>query len=632
MNKKLRIAIVAVIMLISAIAATTIVYGASTSETVNGITVTGSEGAWEFSYYPDEEGDNVQELCIKDDGVIVSGKLGEEAWLLEIVLQEDVSNFTIKNLDYKDGYIEIVAEDRDINSKKVLMNVEGNNYIDGIHLYQTQDEGGIDLTASISTLEIKGSSNAYLEISGFIDVPHAVLIENIKIDLDSIYINEWDNVEDNDGIYIKDSNASVGYLNSTKDIEFTGNSKVDITIEAIEGSDYWYDDWTWMIYAAGNVKFGITGDGYVSIVNQNTGKNSSTVYACGDIILDNNKESLGSLKFKNVVKYDDWREEYNTFGKEGKPARSIKVVVGEQLDIERYYGDTRYDTSKETAEALKELLGVDEFENIVVASGDNYPDALAGSYLAQQKNAPLLLVGTDLDTEEDMLWYIAENLSDGGMAYILGGEGVVTKRFENELDDWGINVKRLGGDTRYDTNIAILKEAGVTDEDLLICTADGYADSLSVSSIYKPVLIVAKEGLNDKQINYLNSLKTKNIYLIGGEGVVSNEIAKVMKKFGKVERVSGDDRYETSVAVAREFFGDTSAENSTLVLVYGMNFPDGLSGGPLAASQNAPLILAENYDKVNKVVRKYAGNNVKHIDILGGHTLISDAFAKSLIR
>ena len=295
----------------------------------------------------------------------------------------------------------------------------------------------------------------------------------------------------------------------------------------------------------------------------------------------------------------------------------------------RIAGDNRYATSTAAADALKKSLGVDKFENIIVASGADYPDALAGSYLAKVKNAPVMLVGKDAETESDVKQYISKNLKKGGTVYLLGGTGVVTSRFEKSLGD--LKVERLGGQTRYETNIAILKEAGVDKEDLLVCTGEGFADSLSASAVGKPILLVAGSGVNDTQKKYLGSLKINDIYLIGGTGVVSDKIGTQLKKYDqddKCERVAGKNRYLTSVAVAEEFFPKGS---DSTVLAYAMNFPDGLAGGPLALSIKAPLILTDNSGYSEAVA--YAKNaGIKKAVVLGGPTLISDGVVNRIIN
>ena len=301
-------------------------------------------------------------------------------------------------------------------------------------------------------------------------------------------------------------------------------------------------------------------------------------------------------------------------------------------DMVRIYGSNRYLTASAVADTLKMSLGVDsKFENIIVASGADYPDALAGSYLAKVKNAPVMLVGKDTKSEADVKQYISKNLKAGGTVYLLGGTGAVTSRFEKSLGN--LKVERLGGQTRYDTNIAILKAAGVNDEDLLVCTGEGFADSLSASAVGKPILLVAKAGLNSTQKSYLSSIDVNDVYIIGGTGVVSINTAKQMNdydQYGTCERVCGSNRYQTSVAVAKQFF---PLDADTAVLAYAHNFPDGLSGGPLALSADAPLLLVDSSASGYSDAAAYAEDeSINKVIVLGGKTLITDSAVKNIIQ
>lgn len=268
----------------------------------------------------------------------------------------------------------------------------------------------------------------------------------------------------------------------------------------------------------------------------------------------------------------------------------------------RIYGSNRYETSLLTAEQLKLSLGINRFDTVIVASGENYADALSGSYLAHIKNAPILTINKY--NENLIAEYINSNLKKGGKVYLLGGESIISTKFEKSLSDY--SVKRLWGDTRYETNIAILRECGVTDEDLLICSGNDYADSLSASATGKPILIV-NTSLSTLQKDFISDIESNRCYIIGGTGAVTGTIEKQLKDYGKnVKRISGENRYETSAAVADWFF-DKSA--NTMFLAYGDDFPDGLVSGSLAKSLNAPVILvtekniryAQYYSKANSI-------------------------------
>ena len=303
--------------------------------------------------------------------------------------------------------------------------------------------------------------------------------------------------------------------------------------------------------------------------------------------------------------------------------------VFEGKDMVRFAGDTRYETALKTADALKKSLGVDKFSDIIVADGNKYPDALAGSYLAKVKKAPLILVDRSVASEKMIGEYIEKNLSDKGTVYLLGGSDVVTERFEKSLK--GTDVKRLAGDTRYETNLEILNEAKASKEDLLECTGEGFADSLSASAVGKPILLVDNRGLTKAQKTYLDKANVQDIYLIGGADVVSDKVGKELKSYdkdSKTERIAGDNRYKTSVAVAKAFFPDKC---DTAVLAYGMKFPDGLAGGPLAISMGSPLLLVE--DTAYADAKAYGSSvGISRLAVLGGTDVISDATAKRILQ
>ena len=303
-----------------------------------------------------------------------------------------------------------------------------------------------------------------------------------------------------------------------------------------------------------------------------------------------------------------------------------EILFGDE-DKTRIYGMNRYETSVEAANELRHSLGKEAFDNIVVASGNGYADALSGAYLAKIKNAPVLLVGDDALSEKYISNYIAHNLTSDGTVYILGGKGAVTQNFENILQDASFNVKRLGGADRYATNMMILNEAGVKREDMLVCSGNGFADCLSASAVGKPILLV-NEKLYQEQKNYLNKLSEKNYYVIGGSGAVSQTVENELNLYGKTERLYGANRYATSAAVAREFFGN---KTEAAFLAFGDDFPDGLSAGALAASVNAPLLLVTSTNTADAATY-IKDSRITKAAVMGGSALISDEAVTDILN
>ena len=296
----------------------------------------------------------------------------------------------------------------------------------------------------------------------------------------------------------------------------------------------------------------------------------------------------------------------------------------------RLAGSNRWETALKVADEMKANLGLEKFDAIIIASGNDFADALAGSYLSTVKNAPILLGwgngGKYVTLDEANIAYIKANLAENGTVYILGGEKAVPKLYEDALK--GYNVKRLGGANRFETNLLILAEAGVADgSEILVCTSTNFADSLSASATAKPILLVFNEygKLYGKQPEFLAGLKNCTFTVIGGESAVSADLAKAIEAYGKVERLAGANRFETSVLVAQKYFKDVD----TAVLAYAWNYPDGLCGGSLAYSLKAPLILTmTKYEEQAVAYAKEAGITTGLV--LGGDTLISDEAVRAI--
>ena len=299
-------------------------------------------------------------------------------------------------------------------------------------------------------------------------------------------------------------------------------------------------------------------------------------------------------------------------------------------DVVRISGSNRWQTALKVADEMKANLGATKFDAIIVASGSSFADALSGSYLATVKNAPILLSwgsgGNYAYLDSDNVDYIKDNLAADGTVYILGGEKAVPASYEEALS--GFNVKRLGGADRFETNLLILKEAGIAPGDeILVCTSTNFADSLSASATGKPILLVYNESgkLRDVQVKYLSTLKDNSFCIIGGENAVCKALETAIGAYGTTDRLAGANRFETSVMIAKTYFQTPD----TMVLAYAWNYPDGLCGGALAYSMNAPLILT--MDKYEAEAVAYAAR--KHIDsgiVLGGDALVSDATVRMI--
>lgn len=289
----------------------------------------------------------------------------------------------------------------------------------------------------------------------------------------------------------------------------------------------------------------------------------------------------------------------------------------------RVSGDTRYDTAYKNADALKKQLGLEMFDSAVVACGTNYPDALSAAYLAKVKNAPLLL--SEAREVNGTVDYIRKNVTKGKTVYLVGGADVLPEQIKTILGS-DYDVKRLEGEDRFLTNLAVLKEANVNNEEVMICSGLGYADALSAAATGKPVMLVGK-ALTKEQKAYLAGINPAKFYIVGGSDVVSDRVKAELETMRSVERISGEDRYETALNVAKKFFDMTS---STVVIATGDGFADGLVGSVTAIANNAPLLLA-NRNNIKGVAEFVKETGAKRSIVMGGADVISNEAVKVMM-
>ncbi|MBQ7247819.1 MAG: cell wall-binding repeat-containing protein [Lachnospiraceae bacterium] len=300
----------------------------------------------------------------------------------------------------------------------------------------------------------------------------------------------------------------------------------------------------------------------------------------------------------------------------------------------RSSGKTRYETALQTAEKLKTALNVSRFDTIIVACGDKFPDALAASFLAAKRQAPIIIVGATGSGQDKVAEFIGSSLAEGGQVYILGGTGAVPESTETLLRSVASNVRRLSGKSRFETNLSILAEAGTDGEStLLISNGGNYADALSASALGKPILLVDKDrkALTAEQSAFVSGSSFDKFVILGGTGSVPAEyegIFSSLKSGAEVTRIGGKTRYETSVNIAKQFFTAPSA----VTVATGEAFPDGLTGGSLAYALGSPLILTNTGANVYALASAYADENtIGNILILGGTGRIPDEVAKAIV-
>lgn len=268
-------------------------------------------------------------------------------------------------------------------------------------------------------------------------------------------------------------------------------------------------------------------------------------------------------------------------------------VVGLESPLEpgstRISGDTRYST----AIAVSQDAFPNGADTVVLATGEDWPDALCASALSGAVVGPVLLTGPDAIPEE-----VAAEIERLGAryVYIVGGTGAVSGAVEDELYDLVDGyVFRLAGADRYATSRAVAARVidilGETySGEALVATGGNYPDALAgaplAAGLDRPVLLTRPDSV------YLPS-DTTGVMILGGTGAVSPAVeAYIEGKLGAdaVERVGGANRYETAAMIAQAGV-DAGLMWNGVGIASGESFPDALAGGSAAGLQRSVMLL-----------------------------------------
>ncbi|KPI47744.1 cell wall-binding protein [Clostridioides difficile] len=192
-------------------------------------------------------------------------------------------------------------------------------------------------------------------------------------------------------------------------------------------------------------------------------------------------------------------------------------------------------------------------------------------------------------------------------------------------------VKLIAGDDRYATAVAIAKQTKYTDNVVIVNSnklVDGLAATPLAQSKKAPILLASDNEIPKVTLDYIKDIIKKSpsakIYIVGGESAVSNTAKKQLESVTKnVERLAGDDRHTTSVAVAKAMGSFKDA-----FVVGAKGEADAMSIAAKAAELKAPIIVNGWNELSAEAIKLMDG---KEIGIVGGSNNVSSQIENQLI-
>ena len=222
----------------------------------------------------------------------------------------------------------------------------------------------------------------------------------------------------------------------------------------------------------------------------------------------------------------------------------------------------------------------------------------------------------------------------------VAGEFRTMKEFRAVLENRAdMTISSLAGDDRFATAIEVSK-AGFEDGQagaVVLVGQDAIVDGLAAAPLAKakkaPILLAKKDGLTEEvekemlRVLGTTGLGNKTIYIVGGESQISKEAEAKLAKLGtKVVRLSGDDRYATSLAIAEEVTKEEKKLKPAFV-VGGEGEVDAMSIAAHAAKEEAPIVVV-NKDVVSEDAKEFMAD--REIVVVGGKSSVSEEVVAEL--
>jgi len=297
-------------------------------------------------------------------------------------------------------------------------------------------------------------------------------------------------------------------------------------------------------------------------------------------------------------------------------------------EFDRWWGSDRYGT----AVAVSQAGFPSGAETVYIATGLNYPDALAAAPLAVKDPGPVLLVKKDLIPSETIVEI--QRLNPGRIV-VLGGTAAISSSVADALKSFG-RVQRIAGPDRYATAADIARAAFSASVDtVFIAVGTSFPDALAAAPVAagesSPILLVQRNAIPAATRVALDELRPATIVVVGGGTSVSDGVVDELSSYASenVISIAGSNRYETSALLAA--YAHPNGASSVFVAT-GTAYPDALTAGVVAGAKHAPIVLVRPGAIPDSVSVELLDLDPEYVTILGGSAAVSDAVSDSLVQ
>lgn len=199
-------------------------------------------------------------------------------------------------------------------------------------------------------------------------------------------------------------------------------------------------------------------------------------------------------------------------------------------------------------------------------------------------------------------------------------------------DNVKFEIVRIADKGRIETSIQVSSNAFKTSDYVIITNGFNFPDALAggplASALNAPILLTASDSLSDSVLKEVIDLGATKAIILGSEGSVSKRVADQLNVVADVERIGGDDRYETAALIAERVMNITGT--TSVAVTNGHMFPDALSASAYLGANGMPIVLVAE-DNIPKATKRFLEHmDIENTIVVGGVNTVSDEVMNGL--
>ena len=245
-------------------------------------------------------------------------------------------------------------------------------------------------------------------------------------------------------------------------------------------------------------------------------------------------------------------------GGEKSVSKAVQNHIENDLKIKvvRYAGYDRYAVN---AKIVSEKFASKnaEKQNLVVASGEVFADAINATSLAQKHDAPILLVSKNKissDTKDYLQSFYKGNI---GKIFVVGGQNTVSEKVLQEIKAiTNVKPQRIFGSNRYMTSVRVANASFTAPTKAIFASGEVFVDALVAAPLSQklkaPILLVSKSSITSDVKSYIGSNSFEEMYIVGGKNTVSEKVKDLILDNKSDETVTTDPKYPGKKVIRRK--------------------------------------------------------------------------------